>query len=237
MVCRGSADVLASAWSLAKSVLLQLPRNRAENNNKNAVPRTQLALRSDMVFPEKTLRFIPPDIRQLLSNRGFDSGTRYKDRQCRLRRFNTTLLQHPTDFAEFWLYEQESGNNRRSRKWRTRQTTNQRFGGVSATSLTSDVDQASRSPRTIENRKYGAPGRTRTCNPQVRSLVFYPVELQVRCFGRRSPRGVEMLHQPRCTRKTMATIPQGFTNFVTNDRALRRCVRCSSVRSLHSRRC
>jgi hypothetical protein len=26
----------------------------------------------------------------------------------------------------------------------------------------------------------GAPGRTRTCNPQVRSLVFYPVELQVR---------------------------------------------------------
>ena len=28
----------------------------------------------------------------------------------------------------------------------------------------------------------GAPDRTRTCNPQIRSLVLYPVELRAQCF-------------------------------------------------------
>ena len=29
------------------------------------------------------------------------------------------------------------------------------------------------------NKKSGAPGRTRTSNPQIRSLVLYPIELRV----------------------------------------------------------
>jgi hypothetical protein len=31
----------------------------------------------------------------------------------------------------------------------------------------------------LHNEKTGAPGKTRTSNPQIRSLVLYPIELRV----------------------------------------------------------
>src|SRR5918992_2919537 len=35
--------------------------------------------------------------------------------------------------------------------------------------------------------KSGAPGETRTPNPQIRSLVLYPIELRARVFGTLGP--------------------------------------------------
>ena len=147
---------------------------------------------------------------------------------------NTKRLQLPINTADFWLYEQESAY-RQARMWRTRQTSNHRFDGVSATSLTSDVDQASRSPAITGNRECGAPGRTRTCNP--RFEAWYSIQLNYRCaVSENSPRGRDVAPASMHT-QDHGNNSSGFTNFVTNDRAPRRCVRCSSVRSLHSRRC
>ena len=43
--------------------------------------------------------------------------------------------------------------------------------------------------------KCGAPDRNRTCNPQLRRLVLYPVELRADCAGSASQKIIEMLSE------------------------------------------